>query len=65
MTKSYLTEAYLQGEERQKFIKDFQALLDEAEPEKEYVDKEVCCSYTAMVCADDSAEGHVQVEVRY
>lgn len=41
MSKSYLTEAYLKGEERQKFIQDFKDLLKEAEPDKDYVDKEV------------------------
>lgn len=41
MSKSYLTEAYLKGDERQKFIQDFKDLLKEAEPDKDYVDKEV------------------------
>lgn len=41
MTKSYLTEAHLKGEERKKFIQDFQNVLDDAKDQKDYVDKEV------------------------
>lgn len=40
LSKSYMTEAHLNGERRQEFIAKFKQLLADAEGEKEYIDKE-------------------------
>lgn len=52
LSKSYMTETYLNGADREKFITDFNALLREAEPEKEYVDNEV--SFILEIALDAS-----------